>query len=98
MVARVTTYRGQVEPLADGIEETRAVLLGKPGALGVQYLLDTRGGVALTISFWEALEAADASSEWARHARERTVAALEVSVEDVHVFDIALDASGHVRP
>jgi hypothetical protein len=50
-----------------------------------------------SIGFWESREAADASADRARHARERTAAALNLTVEDVHLFDMALNAATHAR-
>ncbi len=97
MVARVTRYRGRVEPLADGMSETRAVLATKPGSAGVEYLLDIQGGVALTISLWESTDAAEASEDWARAARERTAQTMNLTIEDVHVYDMALRAETRAR-
>jgi hypothetical protein len=92
MVARVTRYRGSVAPLSDGLWQTRRVLETKPGSMGIEYLIDTEGGLALTISLWESLEMAEASAEWARDARQRTAEALGLTIEDVDVFDLALRA------
>ena len=97
MLARVTTYRGRVEQLAGGLEQTRDVLATKPGCRGVEYLIDTRGGVALTTRYWESAEAADATSEWAERARRRTTEAMGLTVEDVRVFDVALRADLHPK-
>jgi hypothetical protein len=92
MVARVTRYRGGVAPLSDGLWQTRRVLETKPGSMGVEYLIDTRGGLALTISLWESMAMAEASAEWADAARHRTAEALGLTIENVDVFDLALRA------
>ena len=98
MVARVTRYRGRVAPLSDGLWQTRRVLEAKDGAMGVEYLIDSEGGLALTISLWESLQAAEASAEWARDARQRTAETLELTIEDVNVFDLALRAQVQGTP
>ena len=98
MVARVTRYRGSVASLADGLWQTRRVLETKDGSMGVEYLIDTVGGLALTISLWESLEMAEASAEWAREARHRTAETLGLTIEDVNVFDTALRAQVQGAP
>ncbi len=92
MVARVTRYRGSVAPLSEGLWQTRRILQTQPGSMGIEYLIDTEGGLALTISLWESMAMAEASAEWARDARERTADALGLTIEDVDVFDLALRA------
>jgi hypothetical protein len=92
MVARVTRYRGSVAPLSEGLWQTRRVLETKAGSIGVEYLIDTQGGLALTISLWESMAMAEASAEWARDARQRTAEALGLTIENVDVFDLALRA------
>jgi hypothetical protein len=92
MVARVTRYRGSVAPLSEGLWQTRRVLETKDGSMGVEYLIDTEGGLALTISLWASLDAEEASAEWARDARQRTAEALDLTIENVDVFDLALRA------
>jgi len=92
MVARVTRYRGSVAPLSEGLWQTRRVLETKDGSMGIEYLIDTQGGLALTISLWESLEMAEASAEWAHAARHRTAEALGLTIENVDVFDLALRA------
>jgi len=49
MVARVTRYRGSVASLAEGLWQTRRVLETKDGSMGVEYLIDTVGGLALLL-------------------------------------------------
>jgi heme-degrading monooxygenase HmoA len=92
VVARVTTYRGRVEQLIEGFDQTAPVLATKPGSLAVDYLVDTQGGMAMTISFWESAEAAERTAAWAEQARDRTVAATGLTIEDVRIFDVVRHA------
>ena len=73
---------------------------GTPFRNGVMItpLFDTEGGLALTISLWESLQAAEASAEWARDARQRTAETLDLTIEDVNVFDLALRAQVQGTP
>jgi len=100
MIARLSTYDGPADRLADlvgGMEKNRDALRGMDGFVGAYMLVDRSNGTALTVTLWES-EAAEAASaaEAARWRRDAADAAAH-GIADVHVYEVAVQVKAPAR-
>ena len=79
MFARTSTWSGSSEELkkwADHATSTvRGFVEGLPGNAGVVFLIDRDSGMALTLTLWDSMDAANATDTLAEQSRTSTVAA-----------------------
>jgi heme-degrading monooxygenase HmoA len=63
MFARVSTYQGSPEKVADGIRHVEQTSLdGMPGLKGTYLLVNRQSGKAITITLWESEEALNSTA------------------------------------
>ena len=94
MFARVSTYQGSPERTDEGIRLAQESILPRlhqlDGFEGAYYLVDRRGGKAISITLWKSEEAMRASEEAADVLRSESAGAASATVESVERYEVAI--------
>ena len=94
MFARVSTYQGSPDRTDEGIRLARESILPRlhqlDGYQGAYYLVDRRGGKAVSITLWESEGAMRASEEAADQFRSESAGAVSATVESVERYEVVI--------
>ncbi len=94
MFARVSTFQGQPDQMAEGIKVAREQILPaarlQDGFRGIYLLFDRESGRSLSITLWETEEDMKASEDAALRARTESAEAAGEVIVGVERYEVAL--------
>lgn len=100
MIARLTTYEGQVSPNLDGVrmydESAIPWLEDAQGFRGLLVLVDRANQRTLSLSFWEDEESEQQSEEARRRFGELVAEHVGLKREEGEIFEVVLGRSVHL--
>lgn len=100
MIARLTTYEGQVSPNLDGVriydESALPWLENAEGFRGLLVLVDRENERSLSISFWETEESEQQSEEARRRFGELVAEHVGLKREEGEVYEVVLGRGVHL--
>jgi heme-degrading monooxygenase HmoA len=92
MHARVSTYTGEADALAEGFRSATEPLESIPGFSHAYFLVDRANNKAMSITIWESEDALQASAAKADELRRDASASAGGTIDSVEHYEIALTA------
>src|SRR5262245_24962463 len=90
MFARVATYTGDADELAEGFGRAQEPLSKADGLVNAYLCINREDGKALTITVWETKEALEASAQQAHQLRSQATEPSGATTDSVTSYEVAL--------
>jgi heme-degrading monooxygenase HmoA len=90
MHARVSTYRGEGDRLAEGFEGVTGALTAVDGFSHAYFMVDRESGKGISITFWDSEDALHASAAKADELRKQGAEASGSQIETVQHYEVRL--------